>query len=154
MCQSPKSTCRWRSNLRLKNSNFAQKSFSTRWRHSVEIFLKQKLLLDARMNKVSSEVTDLSILSTAWVLETDYLGVKIDKNCHIFNDNLQIAEKFLHVFTDTLILIQYIDISCSFPWKCIACKDFYVLYRKRCMFFNVIFPLKKRNETIIIGQIK
>ena len=64
------------------------------------------------MNKVSSEVTDLSILSTAWVLETNYLGAKIDKNCHIFNDNQQIAEKFLHVFTDTLILIQYIDISC------------------------------------------
>ena len=51
------------------------------------------------MNKVSSEVRELSVLSTAWVLETVYLGVKIDKNCHIFNDNLQIIEKFLHVFT-------------------------------------------------------
>ena len=105
------------------------------------------------MNTVSSEVTDLSILSTAWVLETDYLGVKIDKNCHIFNDNLQIAENFLHVFMDTLTLIQYIDSSCSFPWKGIACKDFNVLHRKRCRFFNVIFPFKKRNETIIRGQI-
>ena len=81
------------------------------------------------MNKVSSEVTDLSILLTAWVLETDYLGVKIDKNCHIFNDNLQIAENFVHVFTETLILIQCIDSSCPFQLKCIACKNFNVLYR-------------------------
>ena len=46
------------------------------------------------MNTVSSELNELSILSTAQVQETDVLGVKIDKNNHFINDNLQIAENF------------------------------------------------------------